>query len=49
MSLFAPEPIERQVVQARKLDGRGPWWITLNRAKEQQLRRWVRTSGHLQR
>ncbi|SOE96064.1 Recombinase zinc beta ribbon domain-containing protein [Burkholderia sp. D7] len=41
--------IERQVVQARKLDGRGPWWITLNRAKEQQLRRWVRTSGHLQR
>ena len=41
--------IERQVVQARKLDGRGPWWITLNLAKEQQLRRWVRTSGHLQR
>ncbi|QIE29541.1 recombinase family protein [Caballeronia sp. SBC2] len=41
--------IERQVVQARKLDRRGPWWITLNRAKEQQLRRWVRTSGHLQR
>jgi DNA invertase Pin-like site-specific DNA recombinase len=41
--------IERQVVQARKLDGRGPWWITLNRTKEQQLRRWIRTSGHLQR
>ncbi|HEY0799538.1 MAG TPA: recombinase family protein [Steroidobacteraceae bacterium] len=41
--------IERQVVQARKLDGRGPWWITLDRAKEQQLRRWIRTSGHLQR
>lgn len=41
--------IERQVVQARKLDGRGPWWITLDRAKEQQLREWIRTSGHLQR
>jgi Recombinase/Recombinase zinc beta ribbon domain len=41
--------IERHVVQARKLDGRGPWWITFNRTKEQQLRRWIRTSGHLQR
>jgi hypothetical protein len=41
--------IERQVVQARKLNGRGPWWVTLDRAKEQQLRRWIRTSGHLQR
>ena len=40
--------IERHVVQARKLDGRGPWWITLDPAKEQQLRDWVRTSGHLQ-
>ena len=39
--------IERQVVDARKLDGRGPWWITLDPAKEQQLRNWVRTSGHL--
>ncbi|MNT64649.1 hypothetical protein D3C72_2025660 [compost metagenome] len=39
--------IERQVVDARKLDGRGPWWIMLNPAKEQQLRQWVRTSGHL--
>jgi Recombinase/Recombinase zinc beta ribbon domain len=40
--------IERHVVQARKLDGRGPWWITLDPAKELQLRDWVRTSGHLQ-
>jgi hypothetical protein len=40
--------IKRQVVQARQLDGRGPWWITLDPAKEQQLRDWVRTSGHLQ-
>ena len=39
--------IERQVVHARKLDGRGPWWITLDPLKEQQLRDWVRTSGHL--
>lgn len=41
--------IERQVIQARKLDGRGPWWITLGPAREQQLQDWVRTSGHLQR
>jgi DNA invertase Pin-like site-specific DNA recombinase len=41
--------IEREVVQARKLDGRGTWWITLDIAKEQQLRDWVRASGHLQR
>lgn len=41
--------IERQVIQARKLDGRGPWWITLDPAREQQLQDWVRTSGHLQR
>lgn len=39
--------IERQVVHARKLDGRGPWWITMDPVKEQQLRDWVRTSGHL--
>ena len=39
--------IERHVVQARKLDGRGAWWITLDPTKEQQLRDWVRTSGHL--
>jgi DNA invertase Pin-like site-specific DNA recombinase len=39
--------IERHVVQARKLDGRGPWWITLNLTNEQQLRDWVRRSGHL--
>jgi len=39
--------IERRIVEARKLDGRGAWWITLDPAKEQQLRDWVRTSGHL--
>lgn len=40
--------IERNVVEARRLDGRGPWWITLNAATEQELRDWVRNSGHLQ-
>jgi hypothetical protein len=40
--------IERSVIEARQLDGRGPWWITLNAAKEQELREWVRNSGHLQ-
>jgi DNA invertase Pin-like site-specific DNA recombinase len=39
--------IERHVVEARQLDGRGPWWITINAAKEQELRNWVRHSGHL--
>ena len=39
--------IERHVVQARKLDGCGPWWITLDPETEQQLQDWVRTSGHL--
>ena len=40
--------IKRSVVEARQLDGRGPWWITLNAAKEQELRDWIRNSGHLQ-
>jgi hypothetical protein len=30
--------IERQVVRARKIAGRGPWWIMLNPTKEQQPR-----------
>jgi DNA invertase Pin-like site-specific DNA recombinase len=41
--------IDRGVIDARQLDGRGPWWITLNAAKQQQLRDWVRNSRHLQR
>ena len=40
--------IQRNVVEARQLDGRGPWWITLTDAKDAQLRDWVRNSGHLQ-
>lgn len=39
--------IGRSIVQARKLDGRGSWWITLTAAKEQELCHWVRNSGHL--
>jgi hypothetical protein len=41
--------IKRHVVAARHLDGRGPWWITLDTAKDHELREWVRNSGHLQR
>ena len=40
--------IERSVVEARQLDGRGPWWITLSAANDAELREWVRNSGHLQ-
>lgn len=29
--------IERRVVEARKIDGRGAWWITLDATKEHQL------------
>jgi hypothetical protein len=39
--------IDRDIVEARQLDGRGPWWITINAAKEQELHEWVRKSGHL--
>ena len=39
--------IERRIVEARKLDSRGAWWITLELTKEHELRDWVRTSGHL--
>ena len=35
------------VIEARQHDGRGPWWITLNDDKEQQLRDWVQNSGHI--
>ena len=40
--------VKHGVIEARQLDGRGPWWITLNAAKEQKLCHWVRNSGHLQ-
>ncbi len=40
--------IKHGVIEARQLDGRGPWWITLGDQQEQQLRDHVRTSVHLQ-
>jgi hypothetical protein len=40
--------IERDILEARRLDGCGPWWITLDAAKDKELHEWVRTSGHLQ-
>jgi len=41
--------IKRNVVAARQLDGRGPWWITLDAAKDHELGEWVRNSKRLQR
>ena len=40
--------IKRGTIEARQLDGRGPWWIKVNDPLEQQLRDHVQTSGHLQ-
>ncbi|BCF96490.1 hypothetical protein PPGU19_062550 (plasmid) [Paraburkholderia sp. PGU19] len=40
--------IDRRIVEARKIDGRGAWWITLDATKEHQLQNWIRNSGHLQ-
>jgi DNA invertase Pin-like site-specific DNA recombinase len=39
--------IQRGLIQARKIDERGPWWITISEQEERQLRDRVRTSGHL--
>lgn len=39
--------IQKGLIQARKIDDRGPWWITISDQQEQQLRDRVRTSGHL--
>ena len=35
------------LIEARKIDERGPWWITISEQEEQQLRDRVRTSRHL--
>ncbi|MGA7949796.1 MAG: recombinase family protein [Thiobacillaceae bacterium] len=40
--------IQRDIITARQLDGRGPWWITLDPAKDAELHDWVRNSTHLQ-
>jgi hypothetical protein len=39
--------IQCGLIVARKIDERGPWWITISEQEEQQLRDRVRTSGHL--
>ena len=39
--------IKLGVVQARKLDGHGPWWITITEQQEQRLLARVRTSAQL--
>jgi DNA invertase Pin-like site-specific DNA recombinase len=39
--------IKHGVIDARQLDGRGPWWITISDQQEQQLRDRMRQSAHL--
>lgn len=39
--------IKHAVIEARQLDGRGPWWITISDEREQQLRDRIRKSVHL--
>jgi hypothetical protein len=39
--------LEQGVIKARQLDGRGPWWITLDNQQEQQLLDHVRASAHV--
>jgi hypothetical protein len=36
--------IDRTVIQARRLNAGAPYWITLDEASEQKLRKWVRNS-----
>jgi len=40
--------IERGLIQARRLNGGRPYWITLNASDEQKLRDWVRNSSRIQ-
>jgi len=39
--------IERSLLQARRLNGGMPYWITLNTSDEQRLREWVRNSSRI--
>ncbi len=39
--------IERNVVKARRLNRRSPYWITVDQKKEQELRGWVRNSSRI--
>ena len=40
--------IKQGVINARQIDGRGPWWITLNEQQRRDLHHRVRNSGHIQ-
>ena len=39
--------IEREVIQARKVNKGTPFWITLNHKNEKELENWVKTSKRL--
>ena len=41
--------IERGHLPARRLSPGSPYWITLSREKESELRAWIAESGHLKR
>jgi hypothetical protein len=41
--------IERHLIQARRINGRSPYWITLNASDEQKLRDRVRNSSRIQK
>jgi DNA invertase Pin-like site-specific DNA recombinase len=40
--------IKQGVIDARQIDGHGPWWITLSASQRHDLYDRVRNSGHLQ-
>jgi len=38
--------IKQGVISARQMDGRGPWWITINAQQRRDLRDRIHNSGH---
>ena len=40
--------IKQRLINARQINGRGPWWITLSGPQRHDLHNRVRNSGHLQ-
>jgi hypothetical protein len=40
--------IKQGVINARQIDGHGPWWVSLSEQQRHELQERVRTSGHLQ-
>ena len=41
--------INRKVIAARQVKPNTPYWITIDKAKERELRAWVRNSAHMKR